>query len=100
MGVGALMITRGEVMPLLLEACPSFHTIWGEGQRASGSEDHVLYVAFGAFAAHLRSLRCHERTSEFPAIDSAISRLRNEGDEDVRKLAEDLRECIGSVLSS
>jgi hypothetical protein len=94
------MITRGQLMPLLLDACPSFQTVWGEEQRASGSEDHVLYVAFGAFAAHLRSLQRHGRTSEFPAVDSTISRLRDEGDAEVRKLAEDLRECIDSVLSA
>jgi hypothetical protein len=94
------MITRDQVMPLLLEACSSFHSFWGEDHRASGSEDHVLYVAFGAFAEHLRSLQRRDQTSEFPAVGSAISRLRNEGDAEVRKLAEGLRECIGPVLSA
>jgi len=94
------MITRDQVMLLLLEACPSFHDFWGEDQRASGSEDHVLYVAFGAFAAHLQSLQRRDQTSEFPTVHSAISRLRNEGDAEVRKLAEGLYECIGSVLSA
>jgi len=86
-------------MTLVLEACPSFQSVWGEEQRASGSEDHVLYVAFGAFAAHLQSLRRQAQASEFTAVDLTISRLRNEGDGDVRKLAKDLRECIDSVLS-
>lgn len=94
------MITRNQFMPLLLEACPSFQTIWGEDQLASGSEDHVLYVAFGAFAAHLQSLQRRDQTSEFTAVDSTISRLRNEGDGEVRKLAEDLRECVDSALSA
>ena len=94
------MITRDKIMPLLVESCPSFESFWGEGQRASGSEDHVLYVGFGAFAAHLHSLQRRDQTSEFPAVDSTISRLRNEGDEEVRKLAEDLRECIDSALSA
>jgi hypothetical protein len=86
-------------MPLVLEACPSFHTVWGEEQLASGSEDHVLYVGFGAFAAHLQSLQRHDELSEFPAVDSTISRLRDEGDVEVRKLAKDLRESIDSALS-
>jgi hypothetical protein len=94
------MITRDKIMPLLVEACPSFETIWGEDQRASGSEDHVLYVAFGAFAAHLQSLQRRDQTSEFPAVGSTVSRLRQEGDGEVRNLAEDLREFIDSALSA
>ena len=93
------MITRNRIIPLVLEACPSFHTVWGEEQLASGSEDHVLYVAFGAFAGHLQSLQRHGQTSEFPGVNLTISRLGQEGDEDVRKLAQELRECIDSVLS-
>lgn len=93
------MITRDQIMPLVLEACPSFQTVWGEEQLASGSEHHVLYVGFGAFAAHLQSLQRRDELSEFPAVDSTISRLRNEGDEEVRKLAKDLRESIDSALS-
>ena len=92
------MITRAQIIPLLLEACPSFHTIWGELQRPE--EDKVIYVAFGAFAGHLQRLERHRQTSEFSAVEATIARFLSEGDPEVQKLADELRESIDSVLSS
>jgi hypothetical protein len=89
------MITRIQVIPLLLEACPSFHTVWGELQRPDESE--FIYVAFGAFAGHLRGLQRRGQTSELGAVDGAIGRFQQEGDSEVRQLAAELVECIQST---
>ena len=92
------MITRTQFIPLLLEACPSFHSIWGELQRPD--EDKVIYVAFGAFAGHMQRLQRLCRTSEFSAVERMLDRFRSEGDSEVQKLADELTESIHSVLSS
>lgn len=65
-----MVITKDQVMPLLLEACPSFHSIWGEHQREGESE--MLYVACGAFAAHLLGLQRRQQTDEFPHVAQLI----------------------------
>jgi hypothetical protein len=91
------MITRTQVIPLLLEACPSFHDVWGDLQRPE--EDKFIYVAFGAFAGHLRGLRRRGQTSEFGAVDRVIERLHEEGDAEVRQLSAELVETIQSTPS-
>jgi hypothetical protein len=91
------MITRTQVIPLLLEACPSFHNAWGELQRPE--EDKFIYVAFGAFTGHLRGLQRRGQTSEFEAVDGMIERLQEEGDIEVRQLAVELAEIIQSTPS-
>ena len=91
------MITRTQVIPLLLEACPSFSTVWGEIQRPG--EDEVIYVAFGAFGAHLRSLQRRSKVSEFGDVDAVIERLQHDGDAEVRRLAAELIECLQSAPS-
>ena len=89
------MITQTQVVPLLLEACPSFHNVWGELQRLDEGEH--IYVAFGAFAGHLRGMQRRVQTVEFDAIDKVIERFRQEGDAEVRELAAELVECIRSI---
>jgi hypothetical protein len=91
------MLTRPQIFPLLLEACPSFHNVWGPLQRAD--EDKHIYVAFGAFAGHIRTLHSRNQTSEFSAVKNTIARFENEGDSEVLKLAAELTECIQSVFS-
>src|SRR4051794_30838623 len=66
-------------MPLLMEACPSYHP---------PAEDHdLLYIALGDFAGHLRQLQQQSCTQDFPDIARVIERLHVEGDHYTREAA-------------
>lgn len=71
------MITREQVMPLLIEACPSF--------RATSANEGSLYVSLGDFAHHLLLLYRQRHTEEFPAVAQIIERFQAEGDSSVRE---------------
>jgi hypothetical protein len=45
------MITKEQVMPLFLSACPSFAPGW-ENYRASYPDEGLLYVDMGELAHH------------------------------------------------
>lgn len=48
------MIQRHEMLPMLVEACPSFAGNWEEHKlQFHDEEDFLPYVALGAFANHL-----------------------------------------------
>jgi len=79
------MIPKQQVMPLLLEACPSFRPVWEEHLHDNGEE--LLYVALGDFARHLLDLFQAGKTEAFPAVAQAIERLHLEGDSNVREAA-------------
>jgi hypothetical protein len=84
------MITAGDVMPLLLEACPSFAPHWAEieAENLDPESPHgrLLYLDAGEFIRHLVRLRVDGKTDEFPAVFDVIERLHVEGDEFVREL--------------
>lgn len=70
------VISKDQVMLLLIEACPSF--------RSPSDDQDLLYVTLGDFARHLLQLQQQGRTYEFPEIARVIERLHIEGDHDVR----------------
>ncbi|MFN2455590.1 MAG: hypothetical protein ABR577_15375 [Pyrinomonadaceae bacterium] len=80
------MITKEQVMPLFLEACPSFTEKWKEHRAFYEGED-LLYVDLGEFAHHLVELHKENRTDEFPAVFEVIERLHLEGDAYVKEAA-------------
>jgi hypothetical protein len=80
------MITKEQVMPLFLEACPSFTQKWEE-HRAFYEDEDLLYVDLGEFAHHLVELHKYSRTAEFPAVFGVIERLHLEGDAYVKEAA-------------
>jgi hypothetical protein len=81
-----VMITKNQVMPLLLEACPSFTEKWKE-HRAFYQDEDLLYVDLGEFADHLVELHKSNRTGEFPALFEIIEKLHLEGDAYVKEAA-------------
>jgi hypothetical protein len=81
-----VMITKEQVMPLLLGACPSFTEKWEEHRAVYGDED-LLYVDLGEFAGHLVELHRTNQTHEFPGAFDVIERLHLEGDDYVREAA-------------
>ncbi len=81
-----VMITKEQVMPLLLDACPSFTEKWRE-HRAFYEDEDLLYVDLGEFAHHLVTLHKADLTDEFPAVFEIIERLHLEGDPYVKEAA-------------
>jgi hypothetical protein len=79
------MITKDEVILLLLNACPSFAGPW----EALCEEDpeRLLYIDLGEFARHLIGLHRSGQIAEFPAVFSEIERLHIEGDSYVKEAA-------------
>ena len=76
------MIKQEEVVPLILEACPSFQEEWD-----SSDDKELLYVVMGDLARHLLSLYLAKRTDEFGPLCKVIERLHVHGDDFVRELA-------------
>lgn len=81
------MITKPQVMPLLIEACPRFqptsqaHLDWWKG------EEPGVYNHTSEFARYLVESFERGRTSEFPAVFAAIEKILNEGDQESRDIA-------------
>ena len=80
------MITKEQVMPLFLAACPSFLPAWEE-YRASNPDEGLLYIDMGELAHHMVDLIKSNQTSEFPAVFDVIERLHIEGDHYVKEAA-------------
>ena len=71
------MIERDEIVPILLEACPSFERDWLEHVEDYGSD--LIYPALGSFAHHLLRLHVVGQVDCFSAVGGAIERLLVEG---------------------
>jgi hypothetical protein len=80
------MIIKEQVIPLLLNGCPSFAEKWREHQAYYG-EEKLLYIDLGVFADHLVDLYELNQTQEFQAIFDSIERLHIEGDDSVKEAA-------------
>jgi hypothetical protein len=76
------MIKREQVLPLILEACPSFRETWNKSDN-----QELPYVVMGDLARHLLSLYCDARTDEFRPLCAVIERLQTDGDGYVREFA-------------
>ena len=70
------MIARSEMMPALLEACPSFAPAYSEF-CAEWKEDaaELDYLALAELARHIAALVERAETQEFPALFAAVERL-------------------------
>jgi hypothetical protein len=80
------MITKEQVMPLLLKACPSFAERW-KVHLLFYKEEELLYIDLGEFADHLIDLYNQALTQEFPAVFSRVEEFYTEGDEYVKEAA-------------
>ncbi|MEM9505025.1 MAG: hypothetical protein AAGA01_13835, partial [Cyanobacteria bacterium P01_E01_bin.43] len=79
------MISKDQMMPLLIESCPSFQPILDEHRQYYGEE--IPYVVLGEFAHHLLQLHHHHQTDLVPAVAQVIERLYVEGDPYVQEAA-------------
>jgi hypothetical protein len=78
------LIHADDVLPLVIEACPSFSPSW-LGENADDSR--LGYVDAGDFAHHLVKLATAGQTDTFGKVFTLIERFHVEGDEYVRQLA-------------
>lgn len=69
------MITKLQVKPLLLEACPGFQPAWQEHLGWWKGEEPGAYNNTSEFARYLVESFESGQTSEFPAAFSAIENL-------------------------
>ena len=95
------MITKTEMLPLLIEACPSFLPIWQEMEAERGQDEPLVYVQLGGFARHLVELQIQGQTAEFEDVFEVIERLHVEGDDYVQNAAtigllEDIQNIAGN----
>jgi hypothetical protein len=78
------MITQEQVMPLLLEACPSFTEKWEECSSVSG-EEQLLYLDLAEFARHLVEMHSTNQTGEFSAVFGTVEGFHLEGNDFVKE---------------
>ena len=82
------MLVEDDMMPAMLDACPSFVPRWQELLAQWDDEDDLpLYVPLGDLARHLMGLVEREETDELPAVFRVVERWHTEGDERVRDAA-------------
>ena len=80
-------ITKMQVVPLLLEACPTArrawqaHVAWWEGEEAGAFND------VSVFARHIVDSYAKGLTAECDALFAAIERILAEGDQEAQSLA-------------
>jgi hypothetical protein len=76
------VIAKGEMVGVLLDACPSFAPAWDEflSDWQDERNDLPLYLALGDLARHLCALLAVGKTETFPAVFAAVERLITEGD--------------------
>jgi hypothetical protein len=80
------VIERDAVLPLVVQACPSFAAVAEEASPDDG-EERLPYLDAAAFVRHLGELWLTGDVDELPAAFAAIERLVVEGDPDVSELA-------------
>jgi hypothetical protein len=82
------MITRDEMMALMLSACPSFQSAWLEFVDEWRAEDEKpLYLALGSLARHLIAMLAAQDTAGLTSAFSVIERWHADGDPYVREAA-------------
>ena len=80
------MITKEQVMPLLLDACPSFTEKW-QKHLAYWDGKNLLYNDLSEFNAHLFELHKNKQVEEFPEVFDVVEKLHLEGDDHVKEAA-------------
>jgi hypothetical protein len=81
------MVTREEVMPMLLTVCPSFAAPWRDYVDNPIYEEGQLYIDLAEFASHLVGLQKAGETSEFQAVFRVVEAFHLDGDAFVREAA-------------
>jgi hypothetical protein len=78
------MITKDKMIPILIQAAPSFTEIWESNKN---DFEDLPYMHLNQFGRQIVQLVIDGYTEEFPKIFEAIERLHLEGDEYVKEAA-------------
>lgn len=83
------MITKSDMMGVLLDACPSFRPAWEAwlAEWAESADDLPLYPVLAEFARHLIGMLARGDTAVFPAVFLAVERLQIDGEHYVQEAA-------------
>jgi hypothetical protein len=81
------LITRDQMMPMLLTACPSFAQPWQAYVEGPGYEDDLLYLHLNEFASHVVGLLKEGQTTELDAVFAVVETLHKDGDRSVCEAA-------------
>lgn len=83
------MISKENIIPLLVEASPGFQTIWEEFVKTQNGEleDLPYFICLGDFAQYLIEKLDKKVTHDFEAIFQVVERLHIEGDHYVKEAA-------------
>jgi len=81
------MITKAEVMPLLLQACPGFAPRWQEHLAYSGEGDRGIFNDTSEFALYVVDSYAQGNVSEFADLFSLLERILRDADEEARRIA-------------
>jgi hypothetical protein len=82
------VITKSEMIPLMLTVCPSFDGKWHaflDYWRDEG--DPPLYLALSELARHLIEMLAKKDVASFPAVFAVVERWHVEGDSYVAEAA-------------
>ena len=82
------MITKAEMMPMMLGACPSFENKWCEFlEEWRDDPDPPLYLALSELARHLIGMLARHDVASFPAVFAVVERWHVEGNAYVAEAA-------------
>jgi len=74
------VITKPEMMPLILEVCPSFESKWRAFLDYWGDESEPpLYLALSDLARHLIDMLARDDVATFPEVFAVVERWHIEG---------------------
>ena len=95
-----MAIQQDQVMPLLLQACPSFTEACEEHRRYWDNDERLLYVDLGELARHVVQFTHRDAVGELAAVFEVVDRLILEGDDFVQTaiivgLLEDIQTLAG-----
>jgi hypothetical protein len=76
-----------EIMPLLLQACPTFRDRWELFLADWGEEEPEKYTSAGEFALYIMDLYDTGNEEELSAAFEAIESLMRDGDAEVKNIA-------------
>ncbi|MFZ5829110.1 MAG: DUF7674 family protein [Planctomycetota bacterium] len=79
------MITKQQMLPMLVDACPSFARAWAD-LELRGEADRA-YVCLSRFVEYLRELQRAGDVSAFPKVAQVVERFHLEGDNFVKEAA-------------
>lgn len=81
------MISKDQIVPMLLEACPEIQTDWQRHRADWNDEEAGIYNDLAVFAHFIVNAFSKNETARFPAVFQVIEALLSDGTEEVKGAA-------------